>query len=119
WMLVNLTTSSGQASNVIWTPTITSTENVTITCAVVNVSAQARTIKISLFRALSTIPLEKTITLQPEQFDSIGLLTGPGAVDNDHCKFTVTDGTSSDIRGSIQLCTNGPFACNQAAVPAQ
>ncbi|MFO1324242.1 MAG: hypothetical protein U1F15_09265 [Burkholderiales bacterium] len=77
-------------------------------CQVVNVSAQPRTIHIELFDILGVIHDDYgSAVYAPGGGNSVGNRT----VGFYYCKFTVVDGTRSDIRGSLSICTNA--VCKQ------
>jgi hypothetical protein len=118
WIKINWTANAGgQAPNVSWTPALQVNQPNVLTCDATNVNAQARTIQVEMFNGSGARVDVVTSTLQPENttFVSVGVLPA----DRYHCRFTVTDGTSSDVRGAIQACPNGPEVCNIGALAAQ
>jgi hypothetical protein len=119
WIKINWNaTAGGQAPNVSWTPSLTATQPFFIICEATNVSAQARTINVELFNEDGVrVGQTGTALTQPENSILVGLGNPLGS--RFHCKSTVTDGTSSDIRGSIQVCSSGPVVCNNGALAAQ
>ena len=103
WIKINWNANAGgQASNVSYTPLLNTNSSGTVSCRALNVSAQPRQVILDIFTVdgLSKGPI--TRTLQPGRGDSVGFFGGVNGTF--YCKFTVTDGTSSDIRGSMQLC---------------
>jgi len=114
WIKINWTANAGgQASNVLYTPAMNVPPPNLGSCNFVNVSAQARTIHAEQFHSNGTLRDQLTSTLQPGHATGFGNATA----DLFYCKFTVTDGTSSDIRGSLDICTNA--ACGLYGIAAQ
>ena len=103
WIKINWNaTAGGQAPNVSYTPgLVVSDPNIAI-CTVVNVSAQALTVHTEQFNSQHTLRGEGTTTLQPGNATSVGSGGGGELI---YCKFTVTNGTSSDIRVAMEICT--------------
>jgi hypothetical protein len=118
WIKINWTANAGgQAANVSWTSGLQVTETSFVRCTATNVSAQARTIQVELFDRDGVRLGGEQGAFQPERTASFG--QGVIADNIFHCRFTVTDGTSSDIRGALQACSNGPLVCNSGALTAQ
>src|SRR5262249_31181167 len=127
WIKINWTANAGgQAPNVVYTPTVLiafpsldPSPNASPGCAVLNVAAQPRTIRMQLFDGNGTSQADTTITVPPG--NAPGFVHSVTFSSNFYCKFTVTDGTSADIRGTILSCQNRPVSqvCAPVAIAAQ
>lgn len=99
-------------SNVRFTPLVGVPLPNLASCTAVNVASQPRTIHIEILDVNGAVAEDLgTKTIQP------GKATGGGnrTAGSFYCKFTVTDGNSSDIRGDMQICTNTACGLNTIA----
>jgi hypothetical protein len=105
WIKINWNaTAGGQASNVRYTPNVSNNTGAEVICSYINVSAQPRTVTMERFNNQGQSQFSNTVTsVPPGQGNTFGTGTNTGGA-NSYCKFTVTDGTISDIRGQLQIC---------------
>jgi hypothetical protein len=105
WIKINWTaTAGGQASNVLTTPLLHVFNGRVAFCSVVNLSALQRTVHVELIDNLGAHLIDHNLIVSPGGASSEGTnVAALGAAV--FCKFTVTDGTSSDIRGALQACS--------------
>ena len=103
WVKINWNVNAGdQAANVLYTPVLTLLGNGSVECSGVNVAAQSRMVTLAQFNDVGPVGTPVEQTLNP---GGIATTTNFISTSSDfYCKFTVTDGTSSDIRGSLQVC---------------
>jgi hypothetical protein len=115
WIKINWNaTAGGQAPNVRYTPIVNVPSPNIASCIAINVNAQPRTIHVEIFNITGTVAENVgTNAVQP----GAGFGGGNRTAGFFYCKFTVTDGISSDIRGSMNVCTNA--ACGLETVAAE
>jgi hypothetical protein len=102
WIKINWNaTAGGQAANVLYTPPLNLVDNGTATCTAVNTAAQSRAVTLEQFNASGQVNLPLNTTISPGGIALLGNAVNAGQF---YCRFTVTNGTSSDIRGSLQVC---------------
>ena len=100
--------SQGASVNTRFTPPVDIASPDLASCVGVNVSSEPKTVQVQIIN-LSGVVAENfpAVVVQP------GRGTGGGNRSGDfyYCKFTVVDGTKTDIRGAMSVCTN--TACKQ------
>jgi hypothetical protein len=94
---MNASIAPAQA-NVRITPVLGSSSH-DVSCTVVNVSASTRTIRIENIGVV----VEPLVTTDPMSPGAIFAIIRPDATGPFYCRFTVIDGTRTDIRGSIRV----------------
>ena len=86
-------------------------------CLAVNVNAQSRTLQVEVIDGNGQVQaIVGPLVIQPGHRISVATTPLISFPNDFYCKFTVSDGTSSDIRGTIQVCSL--TACGQVAVAA-
>jgi hypothetical protein len=111
WIKINWTANAGsQASNVLFTPVLQLVSDGTVSCLVVNVAAQQRMVTGGIFNSNGSVGNGIDVGLPAGQLISVSVTH---SADRFYCKFTATDGTSSDIRGALQVCVGS--ACTSVA----
>jgi hypothetical protein len=102
WIKINWNaTAGGQADNVAYTALVNIPGSNTPACSVLNVNAQPRTVHIELVNDDGSVAQDMGT---PTLGAGAGSFVRSLKLGFLYCKFTVTNGTSSDIRGTMQIC---------------
>jgi hypothetical protein len=109
---VNAIHATNQA-NVRFTPPVFVDVSDLCRCKVVNVTSAAKTITLELLSDIGTVVQANTVSVPP---GSVFRGTAAGGARGLYCKFTVSGGSRTDIRGSIAIRSTGS---DTLSVPAE
>ena len=107
--------------NVRFTPPVFPSVSDFVTCEVVNVNRETRTVRLQLIDALGTVRQDSdNIPVGAGNARELrGLSPVPTVVMPVYCKFTVVDGSRTDIRGAVEIFPVTAPGGDKLTVPAE